>query len=202
VLPQPRYIYYNLYTEDGEIPAKHPLNPDADDSPSLARIDNYLVPPPHTLNSIIRCISDVEGFSYNGWHQMFIDIASESPINDNDVLILKSGDPGAMPEKPLAFVRAAEMTTSGTTKKYCHDEAPRFLRIDGDCAVYTDGVIRREVVTARNTFEFQVGQPSVTYANVYRVCNAAGQCGFVRAENLSLLARKKLSLLARNRRLL
>jgi hypothetical protein len=104
-------VYYSPYTEAGEILAKHPVNTDAQDYPSIARIDNKLVPPPHTVNSIIRCISFVEGFPYSFWHRLFIDITHESPIGDTGKthLTLTSGGPGSMPEIPLAFVRAAEM---------------------------------------------------------------------------------------------
>jgi hypothetical protein len=104
-------VYYSPYTEAGEILAKHPVNTDAQDYPSIARIDNKLVPPPHTVNSIIRCISFVEGFPYSFWHRLFIDITHESPIGNTGKtrLTLTSGAPGSMPEIPLTFVQAAEM---------------------------------------------------------------------------------------------
>jgi hypothetical protein len=103
-------VYYSLYTEDGPIRAKNPINPDVDDCPSIARIDNNLVPPPHTLKSIIRHISHVESFSYSFWHRVFVDIASDSHMDDGSILILRSGAPGSVPEQPLMFVRSDAMT--------------------------------------------------------------------------------------------
>lgn len=91
------------------MPAKHPVGTDADDT-SLARIGNNLVSPPHTVNSIIRCISHYEEFSYNFWHQLFVNNTGESPIKDSDVLSLTSGSPGSTPERPLMFVQSAEMS--------------------------------------------------------------------------------------------
>jgi hypothetical protein len=89
----------------------YPVNPDAEDSPSIAQIDNNLVLPPHTVDSVIRCISYVEGFPYSFWHQLFINITDESPIHDTGRtrLILKDCGSGSMPESLLAFVRAAEL---------------------------------------------------------------------------------------------
>jgi hypothetical protein len=110
-------VYYSPYTEEGEIRARHPVNPDAEDSPSVARIDNNLVPPPHTIDSTIRYISFVEGLTYSPWHRLFSDIASESPINDESLLMLNGG-PGSKLERPLIFVKASKMTRRiGTTRR-------------------------------------------------------------------------------------
>jgi len=103
-------VYYTIYTEDGPIRAENPINLDVDDSPSVARIDNNLVPPSHTLNSAIRRISQAGSFLYNFWHRVFVDITSESPMEDKSVLILDSGGPGPIPERLLTFLRSAEMT--------------------------------------------------------------------------------------------
>ena len=80
-----------------------------DGSPSIARIDKNLLPPPHDLDAVIRCIVYVEGFSPNVWHQIFSSIASESPIEDLNVWDMRHGCPGSLPEKPLIFVKSAQM---------------------------------------------------------------------------------------------
>jgi len=170
--PQPQYLYYTLYKEDGEIPVKHPITSDADDSSSVGRIDNYTVPPPHTVNSIIRRISHAEGFTYNFWHRLFIDIASESPINDSNVLILRSGGPGSIPESPLAFVRSGEMTKCIQATRRSYREG--FLSLENKDTLFTDGVVRREASTRY-----------ASKSSVYRACNAAGQHGFVRTDDVT-----------------
>jgi len=169
--PKPQYIYYKLYTEDGEIPSKHPIYPDAEQSRSLARIDAKLVPPPHTLHAVIRCISFFEGFSYNGWHQIFNDIVSEFPVRDG-VLVLRSGSPGSMPERPLAFVQSAHMDKPIMTKSRNNWDRPAGLLGHGvGVALYTDGVVRREVLAGG-------------YHTVYRVRNAEGEHGLVMKEDV------------------
>ena len=101
----PFAVYYSLYTEDGDITPKHPINCGGDDSPSVARIDKTLVPPPHSPECIIRSISYVEGFLYCVWHRLFTGITSESPINYREVWIPESGGPGSTPDIPLIFVK-------------------------------------------------------------------------------------------------
>jgi hypothetical protein len=72
------------------------------------------------VDSVIRCISYVEGFPYSFWHRLFIDITHESPIGNTGKtrLTLKSGVPGSMPEWPLAFVEADEMKQQKTIVRY------------------------------------------------------------------------------------
>lgn len=112
-------VYYKLYAEHGEIPAKHPIYPNTDQFRSLARIDVKLIPPPHTLYTLIRCISFFEDFPYDGWHQLFGDIASESPLKNENALVRRSGGPGSTPERPLAFVRSAEMAQRIRSTAHC-----------------------------------------------------------------------------------
>jgi len=164
--PEPQYLYYRLYTEDGEAEAKNPINPEGDDCTSLARINYNLVPPPHTLNSTIRCISHVEGFLYCGWHQLFLDSTSESAMTDRDVLTLESGSPGSLPERPHMFVRSAGMTRR-LIPGYTADRSSMGLLPVG-IGMYTDGVVRREILPNESN-----------YSDVYRARDAAGKHGLV-----------------------
>jgi len=176
--PRPQYIYYKLYAEDGEIPPKHPIYPRANDPPSPARIVNYFVPPPHTVNAIIRSISHAEGFSNNFWDQLFIDIASEKPMDDENVLILENGGPGATPERPLAFVRSGEMSKRGKLIRgaiFRNSQSGCSLHISAGNTLYTDGVARREAV------------PYGITETVYRVRTIAGEHGFVTADDVELI---------------
>jgi len=190
--PDPQYIYYNLYTEDGEVQVKRPINPGAHNSPSVARIDNNLIPPPHTINSIIRCISYTEGFEYGFWHQLFVDIASESPINDNEFLILRSGGPGSTPERPLTFVRSSEMKKY-IKAKYSMSGREGFLTTNRNEILSTDGVVRREASTPKGKVDHLHQSTPVTsvfnlpqYDCVYRARNTAGQHGFVMQDNATI----------------
>ncbi|KIM83166.1 hypothetical protein PILCRDRAFT_7564 [Piloderma croceum F 1598] len=172
--PKPRYIYYSPYTESGGIRAAYPINPDAEDSPSIARIDDNLVPLPHTVDSIIRCISYVEGFPYSFWHRLFIDITNESPICDTSKtrLTLTSGGPGSMPERPLTFVQAAELKQRKLINHSSSRHYPGFLSVNTDDIIYIDGVVRREPVTGD-------ASKLLPYRDVYRARDNAGKEGFV-----------------------
>jgi len=179
---KPEYIYYSLYTEDGDITPKHQIG---DYSPSVARIDKTLVPPPHSPDSIIRCISYVEGFPYCVWHRLFIDITSESPINYREAWIPESGGPGSTPDKPLIFVKFA------TEKKFIRPKQSFWCiklysasseseeLFGGPFPLYTDGVVRQEISRLRPP----------TYDNVYRVYNDAGVHGFALKDDVVLTDR-------------
>ena len=116
----PFTVYYSLYTEDGDITPKHPINRSGDDSPSVACIDKSLIPPPHSPESIIRSISYVEGFSYCVWHRLFVGVTSESPINYREVWIPESGGPGTTPDIPLIFVKF-DTTRHTVRPRPCYD---------------------------------------------------------------------------------
>ncbi|KIM75860.1 hypothetical protein PILCRDRAFT_826886 [Piloderma croceum F 1598] len=180
--PKPQYIYYSPYTEAGEIRAAYPVNPDAEDSPSIARIDNNLVPPPHTVDSVIRCISFVEGFPYSFWHRLFVDITHESPIGNISAtrLTLTNGGPGSMPERPLTFVQAAELKERRSIlSPRSYGAGSGFLSVNKYDGIYIDGVVRREESTIYKS-ELR------SYHSVYRARNAAGQEGFVNTNNVSV----------------
>jgi len=147
--PQAQYIYYSLYTEDGVIEPKQAFKTYADGSPSIARIDKNLLPPRHDLDAVIGCIAYVEGFSPCVWHQLFASIVSGSPIDDLNVWDMQRGCPGSLPERPLVFVKSAEMKRllsingRGSTSLYPPGSAALSIRQD---SLYSDGVVRREVL--------------------------------------------------------
>jgi hypothetical protein len=94
-------VYYQVYKKRGAVPSKQPADPS--DS-YVGRISVDSVPPPHTAKSIIRCISKVEEIENSMQSQLFINISSESPIDEGYISILTSDRPGSTPEDPLAFV--------------------------------------------------------------------------------------------------
>ena len=120
-------VYYFLYTEDGAIEPKQAFKTYDNGSPSIARIDKNLLPPRHGLDAVIRCIAYVEGFSPCVWHQLFASIDSELPIDDLNVWDMQRGSPGFQPEKPLVFVKSADMKWL-LTKRYnstdCSQQSP------------------------------------------------------------------------------
>jgi len=182
---KPEYIYYSLYTEDGDITPKHPINCGGDDSPSVARIDKTLIPPPHSPECIMRSISYVEGFSYCAWHRLFTGITSESPINYREVWIPESGGPGSTPDKPLIFVKFDTVRHTVRLRPFAmfltvYSANPKSaeLKFTGPFPLYTDLVVRREKLS---------GSPSSTYDNVYRVYNDAGVHGFIIKGNSTVL---------------
>jgi len=103
-------VYYRLYGDEGEIATQDPIKSEDGDILSLGRIDNNLVPPPHTVDSIIRCISYAERFSYDFWHQLFNSIASKSALGSEMILNVEGDSSGSAPERPFVFVKASGMT--------------------------------------------------------------------------------------------
>ena len=78
---------------------------DPDDLP-LGRIDAHFVAPPHTSASLKRCISNAERFTHFACDKLFVDISSDSPMEDElAISILTTGGPGNTPENAMALVR-------------------------------------------------------------------------------------------------
>lgn len=95
-------MYYRVYTENGEIPARHPLN---SDDPSLTRIKALSVAPPHTVASIKRCLCAAERIGDFKGSKIFYDLTSESPMEAGAVPIMTIDGPGSSPETPMVLVR-------------------------------------------------------------------------------------------------
>ena len=95
-------VYYRVYTEDGAIPSKTPLN--AGD-PYLARILAKSVAPPHTVSSLKRCLSKVESIVNHRQTSLYLSTSSQTPMDDGHRLSLLNGSgPGSIPQEPMALV--------------------------------------------------------------------------------------------------
>lgn len=94
-------VYYRIYKQQGAVLSKQPADPNR---PSVGRINVDSIPPPHTAESMMRCISKIEELDNSKQSQLFIDISSEFPIGDRHVSILSSDRPGSSPDNPMAFV--------------------------------------------------------------------------------------------------
>lgn len=94
-------VYYRVYTANGLVRSKNPIGPSW---PAVGRISVDCIPPPHTPISIMRCIAKMEEHPSFHASQIFANMTSESPINDDHVPILTDDCPGSTPDDPIAFV--------------------------------------------------------------------------------------------------
>jgi hypothetical protein len=95
-------VYYRVYTEDFAIPSKVPVNPD---DPYLARIMAKSVAPPHTVSSLKRHLSKVEGITNHQDSSLFSAPSGQSAMDNLYRLSLLSDEgPWSMPQEPLALV--------------------------------------------------------------------------------------------------
>jgi hypothetical protein len=84
------------------IPSKYPVD---SNKPSVGRISVDSIPPPHTSESIMRCISQIEKLNISPVQsQLFTSILNESPIGEEHVSVLTDSCPGSAAEDPMAFV--------------------------------------------------------------------------------------------------
>lgn len=114
-------VYYRLYTADGDVTSKNPIDPD---DASLARIDANLVPPPHTARSITRCISIYERDPRFLHSNLFVNIFSEVPIDTGHFSILAREGPGSSPEEPLALVECSPVEVASSSRRSAPVEIP------------------------------------------------------------------------------
>ena len=94
-------MYYRIYTEDGAILTKQPID---SQHPSLGRINVDAIALPHTTASIKRCIARAEQLGYPISSQLFASISSESPMSEARVELMTNGFPGFNPENPMVYV--------------------------------------------------------------------------------------------------
>jgi len=98
---EPRYVYYRVYMGNGAIQLENPVY---QEDQTLGRIAATSVPPPHTVKSLIRLITRVEGVTGVTKCELFLDLTCLEPIEEGPLLILGKDGPGCTPERALAFV--------------------------------------------------------------------------------------------------
>ena len=97
-------MYYQLYADDSEMPSKVAIDPE---EPSIGRIRGDSIAPPHTPTSIKRLISRVERNPALVNSALFADtLASDSPLKEGHISILRTDGPGLSPNEPMAIVQA------------------------------------------------------------------------------------------------
>jgi hypothetical protein len=89
-------VYYRVYTANG---ATQSVNPTTD--PYLGCISAESVPPPHTAQSLRRCISSSEYIECGTRAQLFLTVASQIPMEDNCRVSIPG--PGCTPNEPMAL---------------------------------------------------------------------------------------------------
>jgi hypothetical protein len=109
-------VYYQLYAKDGEIPSKVAIVPE---EPSLGRIRADSVAPPHTVSSIRRRISKVEGKPLFTSAKLFADRWCETPMKETHVPIIYGKCPGLSRDQPMALV--SDSLSPGYTIKIMAD---------------------------------------------------------------------------------
>ena len=72
------------------------------EQPSLGRIWDDSVPPPHSLAS---CISRVERTPALAHADIFADISCKTPLKEGRISIFRTDYPGLSPKKPMAIVQ-------------------------------------------------------------------------------------------------
>ena len=97
-------MYYLLYTDSYELPSKVAIN---SEEPYLGRIRADSIAPPHSLTSIKRRISRVEGIPALAHANLFADITCDTPLKEGRIPILRDG-PGLSRNEPMAIVQMPE----------------------------------------------------------------------------------------------
>jgi hypothetical protein len=95
-------VYYRLYSRERAIPSKHAFSSDQ----YMGRIDVIQVPPPHTAESIKRCIASHE-FEIIDHKRvaLFSSLSSQSALSNGDYIpILTGTGVGSTPREPMALV--------------------------------------------------------------------------------------------------
>jgi hypothetical protein len=95
-------VYYRLYTLAGAVPSRNRV---FSNSQYIGRIDAACVAPPHTAESIKRCVASHEDIIDYRCLALFEALSSKTPIRNEDyVPILVGTGPGSTPQEPMALV--------------------------------------------------------------------------------------------------
>ena len=122
-------VHYRVYNPRGAVKSK---NPSDSANPWVGRINVDTIPPPHTVASIMRCISKVEDMDHCKLSQLWKNSKSEAPLRDGHVSILTSERPGSTPHDPMAFVESnalppdswkLRVTSASGELRFSHEES-------------------------------------------------------------------------------
>jgi len=91
-------VYYGVYNEGGASASKAPVDPE---EVWVSRVDLSLVPPPLSVTSLKRFISEKEGIA--GSSQLFTNGDVMTPVIDDHILTEDGKWPGSTPDDPVMF---------------------------------------------------------------------------------------------------
>jgi hypothetical protein len=83
----------------------------------LGHVDANLIAPPHTVESIKRCISKVENITDHTGTLLFASLSNATPMDGEErVAVLTGTGLGSTPAQPLALVQVGEGKTECSHK--------------------------------------------------------------------------------------
>lgn len=91
-------VYYGIYTESGVSPSKTPIN---EEEVWISQIDLNLAPPPHSVASLVRLISQKEDITAPS--QLFVGKDALLPLSNDHVLTDQDQCPGSTVEDHIIF---------------------------------------------------------------------------------------------------
>ncbi|KAI6160606.1 hypothetical protein EDD17DRAFT_1600181 [Pisolithus thermaeus] len=94
----PRVFYYGIYTESGVSASKVPIN---QKEVWISRLDFNLIPPPHSVASLVHLISQKEAIK--GPSQLFVSKDATAPLSNDHILTDGDGWPGSTVEDHVLF---------------------------------------------------------------------------------------------------
>jgi hypothetical protein len=116
-------VHYRVYKPRGAVKSKNPFD---SANPWVGRINVDTIPPPHTVASIMRCISKSEDMDHCKYTQLWESSESDEPLKDGHISILTSERPGSTPDIPIAFV---ESNPASSSSLLFDNDNPRKLRV-------------------------------------------------------------------------
>lgn len=95
-------VYYRIYAEDGAIPSNQSFD---NTDPYLGRIKATRVAPPHTVLSVKRRLSKIDGIPDHQLTDLFLTISSQAAMDSSEkVTLLKEPGFGWSRSEPVALV--------------------------------------------------------------------------------------------------
>jgi hypothetical protein len=95
-------VYYRVYSSGDAVKVTDPADP-AD--PWLGRVLSARIPPPRSVSSVKRYLSNQENITGEGNINLYVDLASKSPLKDTDLVdIVDPVGAGSAPGDPVALV--------------------------------------------------------------------------------------------------
>jgi len=180
------FLYYRIYTENGAIPSKCPIN---SSDLSLGRINIDVITPPHTIDSIKRCIAKAEQLRPRkaANSKLFRNMESETPMDPAKVSALGRGDRlGLSEEDPIVYVHSHSM---GVEYRYRYryryrvkQTAPWRSQAHGPgYAEWLDITSGEILYTERENTVATVQIYDWCFFDAYMLTNEAGASGYVNA---------------------